>query len=135
LPGIPPGSANLTLGLLQGSPVIRPESLEGVHGTVVCANHHEATRPGNRRRNGSGKAAGKDGQEENGNQMSKDEGGWNSSFSEKPVRPCVRRLVDWINLTDSQDLLWHPGSVNLRESRVHYVALPIMWRQARKALM
>ena len=31
--------------------------------------------------------------------MSKDEGGWNSSFSEKPVRSRLRRLVDWINLT------------------------------------
>ena len=47
---------------------------------------------------GSGKAAGEDGQEEKGNQMSKDEGGWNSSFSEKPVRSRLRRLVDWINL-------------------------------------
>jgi hypothetical protein len=44
-----------------------------------------------------GKAAGEDGREEKGNQMSKDEGGWNSSFSEKPVRPRPRRLVDWIN--------------------------------------
>jgi RNA-directed DNA polymerase len=34
--------------------------------------------------------------------MSKDEGGWNSSFREKPVRPCLRRLVDWINLTDAK---------------------------------
>ena len=32
------------------------------------------------------------------NQMSKDEGGRNSSFSEKPVRSRLRRLVDWINL-------------------------------------
>src|SRR5580704_741513 len=48
---------------------------------------------------GSGKAAGEDGQEEKGNQMSKDEGGRNSSFSEKPVRSRLRRLVDWINLT------------------------------------
>jgi RNA-directed DNA polymerase len=31
--------------------------------------------------------------------MSKDEGGWNSSFSEKPARSRLRRLVDWINLT------------------------------------
>ncbi len=30
--------------------------------------------------------------------MSKDEGGWNSSLSEKPVRSRLRRLVDWINL-------------------------------------
>ena len=30
--------------------------------------------------------------------MSKDEGGRNSSFSEKPVRSRLRRLVDWINL-------------------------------------
>src|SRR5215472_14184848 len=35
--------------------------------------------------------------EEKGNQMSKDEGGRNSSFSEKPVRSRPRRLVDWIN--------------------------------------
>ena len=39
---------------------------------------------------GSGKAAGEDGQEEKGNQMSKDEGGRNSSFSEK--RHLSRRL-------------------------------------------
>jgi RNA-directed DNA polymerase len=32
-----------------------------------------------------------------GNQMSKDEGGWNSSLGEKPVRSRPRRLVDWIN--------------------------------------
>src|SRR6202051_1797970 len=51
---------------------------------------------------GSGKAAGEDGQEEKGNQMSKDEGGWNSSFSEKPVRSRLRRLVDWINLTGAK---------------------------------
>jgi group II intron reverse transcriptase/maturase len=30
--------------------------------------------------------------------MSKDEGGWNSSLSEKPVRSRPRRLVDWISL-------------------------------------
>ena len=48
---------------------------------------------------GSGKAAGEDGQEEKGDQVSKDEGGRNSSFSEKPVRSRLRRLVDWINLT------------------------------------
>jgi RNA-directed DNA polymerase len=47
---------------------------------------------------GSGKAAGEDGQEEKGSQMSKDEGGWSSSLSEKPVRSRPRRLVDWINL-------------------------------------
>jgi RNA-directed DNA polymerase len=51
---------------------------------------------------GSGKAAGEDGQEEKGNQMSKDEGGRNSSFSEKPVRSRLRRLVDWINLTGAK---------------------------------
>ena len=51
---------------------------------------------------GSGKAAGEDGQEEKGNQMSKDEGGWNSSLSEKPVRSRLRRLVDWINLTGAK---------------------------------
>src|SRR5499433_2237180 len=48
---------------------------------------------------GSGKTAGEDGWEEKGNQMSKDEGGRNSSFSEKPVRSRPRRLVDWINPT------------------------------------
>jgi RNA-directed DNA polymerase len=53
-------------------------------------------------RSGSGKAAGEDGQEEKGNQMSKDEGGWNSSLSEKPVRSRPRRLVDWINLTGAK---------------------------------
>src|SRR6266853_1709895 len=51
---------------------------------------------------GLGKAAGEDGQEEKGNQMSKDEGGRNSSFSEKPVRSRLRRLVDWINLTGAK---------------------------------
>jgi hypothetical protein len=51
---------------------------------------------------GSGKAAGEDGQEEKGDQVSKDEGGWNSSFSEKPVRSHLRRLVDWINLTGAK---------------------------------
>jgi RNA-directed DNA polymerase len=34
--------------------------------------------------------------------MSKDEGGRNSSFSEKPVRSRPRRLVDWINPTGSK---------------------------------
>ena len=34
--------------------------------------------------------------------MSKDEGGRNSSFSEKPVRPRPRRLADWINLTGAK---------------------------------
>ena len=34
--------------------------------------------------------------------MSKDEGGWNSSFSEKPVSSRLRRLVDWINLTGAK---------------------------------
>src|SRR6202008_1003708 len=51
---------------------------------------------------GSGKAAGEDGQEEKGNQMSKDEKGRNSSFREKPVRSHLRRLVDWINLTGAK---------------------------------
>src|SRR5262250_739842 len=51
---------------------------------------------------GSGKAADEDGWEEKGNQMSKDEGGRNSSFSEKPVRSRPRRLVDWINPTDAK---------------------------------
>src|SRR5262244_2582117 len=51
---------------------------------------------------GSGKTAGEDGWEEKGNQMSKDEGGRNSSFSEKPVRSRPRRLVDWINPTGAK---------------------------------
>jgi len=51
---------------------------------------------------GSGKAADEDGWEEKGNQMSKDEGGRNSSFSEKPVRSRPRRLVDWINPTGAK---------------------------------
>jgi hypothetical protein len=34
--------------------------------------------------------------------MSKDERGWNSSLSEKPVRSRPRRLVDWINLTGAK---------------------------------
>src|SRR6266446_6294636 len=51
---------------------------------------------------GSGKAAGEDGQEEKGNQMSKEERGRNSSLSEKPVRSRLRRLVDWINLTGAK---------------------------------
>ena len=36
------------------------------------------------------------------NQMSKDEGGRNSSFSEKPVRSRRRRLADWINPTGTK---------------------------------
>jgi group II intron reverse transcriptase/maturase len=51
---------------------------------------------------GRGRTAGKDRQEGKGSQMSKDERGWNSSFSEKPVRSRLRRLVDWINLTDAK---------------------------------
>jgi hypothetical protein len=53
---------------------------------------------------GSGKAADEDGWEEKGNQMSKDEGGRNSSFSEKPVRSRPRRLVDWINPTGAKNV-------------------------------
>jgi RNA-directed DNA polymerase len=34
--------------------------------------------------------------------MSKDERGWNSSLSEKPVRSRPRRLADWINLTGAK---------------------------------
>src|SRR6516225_8583193 len=49
-----------------------------------------------------GRTAGKDGWEERGDQMSKDEGGRNSSFSEKPVRSRLRRLVDWINPTGAR---------------------------------
>jgi hypothetical protein len=59
---------------------------------------------------GSGKAAGEDGREEKANQMSKDEGGRNSSFSEKPVRSHPRRLADWINLTGSQEGPFIDGS-------------------------
>ena len=33
--------------------------------------------------------------------MSKDEGGWSSSLSEKPVRSRLRRLVDWIKKVHS----------------------------------
>src|SRR6266705_2264597 len=51
---------------------------------------------------GRGRTAGKDGWEEKGNQMSKDEGGRNSSFSEKPVRSRPRRLSDWINPTGAK---------------------------------
>jgi group II intron reverse transcriptase/maturase len=49
-----------------------------------------------------GRTAGEDGWEEKGNQMSKDEGGRNSSFSEKPVRSRPRRLADWINPTGAK---------------------------------
>src|SRR5262245_16901020 len=51
---------------------------------------------------GSGKTAGEDGWEEKGNQMSKDEGGRNSSFSEKPVRSRPRTLADWISPTGAK---------------------------------
>ena len=51
---------------------------------------------------GSGKAAGEDGREEKGRQMSKDEGSRNSSLSEKPVRPRPRGLVEWINSTGAK---------------------------------
>src|SRR6516164_5891511 len=51
---------------------------------------------------GSGKAADEDSWVAKGNQMSKDEGGRNSSFSEKPVRSRPRRLVDWINPTGTK---------------------------------
>src|SRR5215469_925202 len=57
---------------------------------------------GSATKSGSGKAAGEDGREGKGNQMSKDEGGRNSSFSEKPVRSRLRRLVDWINPTGAK---------------------------------
>src|SRR5262249_53181327 len=39
--------------------------------------------------------------------MSKDEGGRNSSFSEKPVRPRPRRLVDCLNLTGAKRVPFH----------------------------
>src|SRR6266478_5009557 len=51
---------------------------------------------------GSGKDSRRRCQEEKGNQMSKDEGGRNSSLSEKPVHSRLRRLVDWINLTGAK---------------------------------
>src|SRR5215471_5269065 len=51
---------------------------------------------------GRGRTAGKGGQEEKGNQMSKDEEGRNSSLSEKPVRSRPRRLAEWINLTGAK---------------------------------
>jgi RNA-directed DNA polymerase len=51
---------------------------------------------------GRGRPAGEDGREEKENQMSKEQKGRNSSFSEKPVRSRLRRLVDWINLTDAK---------------------------------
>ena len=55
--------------------------------------------------------------------MSKDVGGRNSSLSEKPVRPCPRSLVDWINLTGDKKVhssidrvaLGQLGPVNLVE--------------------
>jgi retron-type reverse transcriptase len=50
---------------------------------------------------GRGKPAGEDSREEKENQMS-EEKGRNSSISEKPVRSRLRRLVDWINLTDAK---------------------------------
>jgi len=53
-------------------------------------------------RSGPGKTAGEDVRKRKGNQMSKDGGGGNSSFSEKPVRSHRRRLVDWINLTGAK---------------------------------
>src|SRR5215471_427737 len=53
-------------------------------------------------RSGLGKAADEDGRDEKGNQMSKGEGGRNSSLSEKPVRPHLRRLADWINPTGAK---------------------------------
>jgi RNA-directed DNA polymerase len=51
---------------------------------------------------GSGKAADEDSQEERGHQMRTGEEGRNSSFSEKPVRSRLRRLVDWVNLTGAK---------------------------------
>ena len=53
-------------------------------------------------RSGSGKAADEDGRAKKGSQMSKEEGGRNSSFSEKPVRSRPRRLADWINPTGAK---------------------------------
>jgi hypothetical protein len=46
--------------------------------------------------------------------MSKDEGGWNSSLSEKPVRSRLRRLVDWNNLTGVKKIhsLCQPSWIN-----------------------
>jgi group II intron reverse transcriptase/maturase len=51
---------------------------------------------------GRGRQPAKMVREEKGDQVSKDEGGRNSSFSEKPVRSRLRRLVDWINLTGAK---------------------------------
>src|SRR5262249_28916217 len=67
---------------------------------------------------GSGKAADEDGREEKGNQMSKDEGGRNSSFSEKPVRSRPRRLVDWINPTSAKKVHSLIDKVYKRKNRV-----------------
>ena len=47
--------------------------------------------------------------------MSKDEGGRNSSFSEKPVRSRPRRLADWINPTGAKNL-GISEDLSLRES-------------------
>ena len=51
---------------------------------------------------GSGKAADEDSQEERGHQMRTGEEGRNSSFSEKPVRSRLRKLVDWVSLTGAK---------------------------------
>jgi hypothetical protein len=53
-------------------------------------------------RMGRGRQPAKMVRNEKGNQMSKDEGGRNSSFSEKPVRLRPRRLVDWISPTGAK---------------------------------
>ena len=49
--------------------------------------------------------------------MSKDEGGRNSSFSEKPVRSRPRRLVEWINPTGAKKAHSSVGPVALRPAQ------------------
>ena len=47
--------------------------------------------------------------------MSKEEGGRNSSLSEKPVRPRPRRLVEWINPTGAKKVHSLIGKVYKRK--------------------
>jgi len=71
--------------------------------------------------------------------MSKDEGGRNSSFCEKPVRPRPRRLVDWINLTGAKRSLLIPSLASRTScifvSCMRYVVSAFMWRPAAKGLL
>ena len=48
--------------------------------------------------------------------MSKDEGRWNSSFSEQPVRPRPRRLADWISPTGAKKVHSLIDKVHKRKS-------------------